>query len=229
MRTGAEKSSRTASRTASPAAEGTFFARARPSAPPLQAKLTVNQPGDAFEQEADRMADKVTRMPAPAATGLRRGDGSALRRAADERLRRAEDDKLRKAEDDRLRKRRRPEKRARSRPGCRRRSRAGPAAESRCRAMSAGRWIWASTPISARSGCTATRRRPASATGFPPAPSPIGNHIFFGRTSTGRRQRRRALLAHELTHTIQQSEAVQREVDPAPDGLARNPGRCSAA
>ena len=33
----------------------------------LQRKLTVNQPGDVFEQEADRVADSVTRMPDPAA------------------------------------------------------------------------------------------------------------------------------------------------------------------
>lgn len=37
------------------------------AAPAVQAKLTVNQPGDVFEQEADRMADQVMRMPAPAA------------------------------------------------------------------------------------------------------------------------------------------------------------------
>src|SRR5579863_2690813 len=29
----------------------------------VQAKLTVNQPGDAFEREADRVADAVVRMP----------------------------------------------------------------------------------------------------------------------------------------------------------------------
>ena len=33
----------------------------------LQAKLTVNNPHDAFEQEADRVADQVMRMPEPAA------------------------------------------------------------------------------------------------------------------------------------------------------------------
>jgi hypothetical protein len=31
----------------------------------LQAKLKVNQPGDKYEQEADRVADLVMRMPAP--------------------------------------------------------------------------------------------------------------------------------------------------------------------
>jgi len=33
--------------------------------PHLQPKLAINQPGDAFEQEADRIADKVMRMPDP--------------------------------------------------------------------------------------------------------------------------------------------------------------------
>lgn len=32
---------------------------------PLQAKLTVNPPGDIYEQEADRVAETVLRMPAP--------------------------------------------------------------------------------------------------------------------------------------------------------------------
>jgi outer membrane protein OmpA-like peptidoglycan-associated protein len=35
----------------------------------LQRKLTINQPGDAFEQEADRVADKVMRMPDPQNAG----------------------------------------------------------------------------------------------------------------------------------------------------------------
>jgi hypothetical protein len=34
----------------------------------MQRKLTINQPGDAFEQEADRVAEKVMRMPDPSAT-----------------------------------------------------------------------------------------------------------------------------------------------------------------
>ena len=39
---------------------------------PLQAKLTVNHPGDLYEQEADRVAAQVMRMPDPAAGGARR-------------------------------------------------------------------------------------------------------------------------------------------------------------
>lgn len=35
----------------------------------IQAKLTVNDPGDKYEQEADRVAEQVMRMPDPGATG----------------------------------------------------------------------------------------------------------------------------------------------------------------
>jgi len=35
--------------------------------PVLQTKLTINEPGDRYEQEADRVADQVMRMPDPAA------------------------------------------------------------------------------------------------------------------------------------------------------------------
>ena len=38
---------------------GGFFAQA------IQAKMTVNKPGDKFEQEADRVAEQVMRMPEP--------------------------------------------------------------------------------------------------------------------------------------------------------------------
>jgi hypothetical protein len=40
------------------------WSRLATAAGPLQAKLTVNAPGDAHEQEADRVADQVMRMPA---------------------------------------------------------------------------------------------------------------------------------------------------------------------
>lgn len=33
---------------------------------PIQAKLRINEPGDKYEQEADRVADQVMRMPEPA-------------------------------------------------------------------------------------------------------------------------------------------------------------------
>ena len=36
----------------------------------IQAKLKVSQPGDAYEQDADRVADEVMRMPDPQAPSL---------------------------------------------------------------------------------------------------------------------------------------------------------------
>ena len=76
MNTSAEKSSYTTStaehqKSSQPffakAGGGDFFAPVRNSSiSSVQTKLTVNKPGDKFEQEADKMADKVMRMPAPA-------------------------------------------------------------------------------------------------------------------------------------------------------------------
>lgn len=51
----------------------------------LQRKLTINQPGDAFEQEADRVAEKVMRMPDPTATRepvATNGTGARLQRCS---------------------------------------------------------------------------------------------------------------------------------------------------
>lgn len=45
------------------------------TAPAMQTKLTVNRPGDPFEQEADRVADQVMRMPAPALSIQRKCTG----------------------------------------------------------------------------------------------------------------------------------------------------------
>ena len=38
---------------------------AAPGPSPLQTKLTVNQPGDRYEQEADRVADQIMCLPEP--------------------------------------------------------------------------------------------------------------------------------------------------------------------
>lgn len=51
------------SRSSAPENEGRPFI-SRKSAGIVQPKLTVSQPGDRYEQEADRMADRVQRMPA---------------------------------------------------------------------------------------------------------------------------------------------------------------------
>jgi hypothetical protein len=46
-------------------AGNSFFGNAKNSTPFIQPKLTVNQPNDVYEQEADAMADKVMRMETP--------------------------------------------------------------------------------------------------------------------------------------------------------------------
>jgi hypothetical protein len=37
-----------------------------PAAKAMQTKISINEPGDVYEQEADRVADQVMRMPEPA-------------------------------------------------------------------------------------------------------------------------------------------------------------------
>src|SRR6185295_6852750 len=73
----------------------------------LQAKLAVNAPGDAYEREADRVADQVLRMPDPAAPGVSAAPPSIQRLCShceeEEKVQRAlpkeeEEDKLERKE-----------------------------------------------------------------------------------------------------------------------------------
>jgi len=50
---------------------------ALPSAPVVQAKLKIGEPNDKYEQEADRVADMVMRMPEPRASARVEVSGSA--------------------------------------------------------------------------------------------------------------------------------------------------------
>src|SRR5262245_16062940 len=103
MKSSAEKSSTTSSSTVTQVARQPFVARAgtggffaptrEPAAAGVQLKMTVNKPGDAFEQEADRMADKVMRMPAPPSTGK----DEKLQRQPQEKLQKREEEKILKA------------------------------------------------------------------------------------------------------------------------------------
>ena len=108
MKTSADKSSTssstttTASRTTASqhvpffakAGEGGFFAPVQQTASPaVQFKLTVNKPGDKFEQEADKMADKVMRMPAAPAPAKE----DKLPGMPPEKLQKKEEDKIQKA------------------------------------------------------------------------------------------------------------------------------------
>lgn len=59
---------------------------ARSGHPCLQTKLTINQPGDAYEQQADRVADQVLRMPEPQVQRSPFDNETAEARARRERL-----------------------------------------------------------------------------------------------------------------------------------------------
>src|SRR5215468_5851779 len=100
MKTTAEKSSTTTSSTVAQlsqrpfvarAGAGSFFSPAQDRAVPgVQMKMTVNKPGDKFEQEADQMADRVMRMPTPLVTGK----DDKLQRQAEEKIQKREEEKI---------------------------------------------------------------------------------------------------------------------------------------
>jgi hypothetical protein len=93
----AEKTSGTASAARPHAARQPFFAR-------VQTKMTVNRPGDSFEQEADKTAERVMRMPAPGGANTlqrqgadqvqRREEEKILRAVAEPRIQRREEEKI---------------------------------------------------------------------------------------------------------------------------------------
>jgi hypothetical protein len=88
LKSSAEKTSMsTTSTTAPQTPEKPFFEKAGGA---VQAKMTVNKPGDKFEQEADKMADKVMRMPAP-------GKEEKIQRAQEEKVQKKADDRIMKS------------------------------------------------------------------------------------------------------------------------------------
>jgi hypothetical protein len=109
MRSSAEKASTTSATVSQTARQpfvaragaGGFFPRTGGAAPAVQAKMTVNTPGDHFEQEADRTADRVMRMPAPPASAekVQRQATDQVQRRREEQIFRAAtpDDKVQRA------------------------------------------------------------------------------------------------------------------------------------
>ncbi|NTU58400.1 MAG: DUF4157 domain-containing protein [Chlorobiaceae bacterium] len=205
MKSSADKSSSKSSNTVTRASSTPFIAPAGRGgfiAPAVQMKMEVSKPGDRLEQEADRMAGKVMRMTAPPTASP----------AGTERLQRqASDEKIRKA----------------------------PPREEKLQRKSEGGATTASSGVqSAIQGSTGGQPLSSDVRGFmePRFNADFGNvrihddqqsaslsnqlsaraftyqnHIFFSRgqfqpgSSDGKQ-----LLAHELTHTIQQGHAVQR-------------------
>jgi len=226
MKTSAEKSSSTPSKTATQAAQP-FFAKAGGGnffAPTIQMKLAVNKPGDKFEQEADSMAYKIMRMPTPAA-----GKEEKIQRKPEEKIQKKEDDKIQKAampeekiqkkEEDKIQKAPASEEKlqrdgtgvpavsANVQSAIQNKTSGGQPLSSDVRSYMDPRFNADFSNVRVHHDAeSASLNNQLSARAFTHQ-----NHIFFSRdqyqpgASEGKQ-----LLAHELTHTIQQGHAVQR-------------------
>lgn len=211
MKVSADKSSKATSKsTASVASqpffsrvgEGGFFAPVAGSAvPPVQFKMAVDKPGDRFEQEADKMADKVMRMPAPASP------------ITEEKLQRQADDRLQKASAHEERLQRKGDGvstlGASTQSAIQNKTTGGQPLSSDVRAYMEPRFNADFSNVRVHSDPeAASLSNQLSARAFTHQ-----NHVFFSRdqyqpgTSEGKQ-----LLAHELTHTIQQGHAIQRSL-----------------
>ncbi len=224
MKATAERSTTTAS-SASHAQAEPFFAKAggggffapstliSPSA--VQTKLTVNKPGDRFEQEADRMSEKVMRMPSPAPP------------EKEQQVQRQPEDKLQKKETEEINRQAIPEEKIQKKDEEKlQRKESGTPSVSDSAQTSINNKTTGGQPLSSdvrgymeprfnadfsnvrihNDQESAGLSNQLSARAFT-----YQNHIFFSRDQyqpgTGEGKQ---LLAHELTHTIQQGHSIQR-------------------
>lgn len=196
-----------------------FFSSSSAGVPVVQAKLSVNKPGDSFEREADSMADKVMRMPTPEEKPLRppnpnnpihlpaqkkeEGGGSIQRASApEERAQKQEPDKLQRKGGDGV-----PAVSASVQSAIQGSATGGQALPNDVRGYMEPRFGADFGNVRVHhDGEAASLNNQLSAQAFT-----YQNHVFFGRDQyqpgTGEGKQ---LLAHELTHTIQQGHAVQR-------------------
>ncbi|MFZ2405724.1 MAG: DUF4157 domain-containing protein [Methylobacter sp.] len=231
MKTSADKSSSTTSKTATRAAQ-TFFAKANTGnffAPAVQMKMAVNKPGDKFEQEADKMSDKIMRMPSPTPmTGkedkLQRQPAEKLQKKADDKIQKSAmpEQKVQKKEDEKLQKDPATEKKLQRKP----KGDGVPVISANLQAIIQTKVGSGGQPLSgdvrndmeSRFNADFSKVRIHNDADSAKLNTYLGakaftyqNHVFF---SSGQYQpgssAGKQLLAHELTHTIQQGHAAQR-------------------
>jgi hypothetical protein len=220
MRTAANKT--TKSRSTSVTRAGSSVAPARApaffspvmhrsaSAPAVQLKLAVSKPADPLEKEADRTADKVMRLPAesvqpPASPVPPNATQKVQRATADKQIQRVAGGGT-------------PTVAADAKAEIQGAAIGGHALPSQVRSFMEPRLgsDLSDVRVHADEGAASLSNH-LSARAFT-----YQNHVFFGRnqyqpgTESGRH-----LLAHELTHTIQQGASVQRVVKPAPEVAPR--------
>ncbi len=189
---------------------------AAPKLPVLQTKLTVGQPDDKYEKEADRVAEQIMRMPAPESTGTLgvRSQPPKIQR------------KCTKCDDEqRLQMKERPGGTPEVTPAVASRIQSlqgsGQPLSDSARSFFEPRFGQDFSHIRVQTDSQSTQALNAKA-------YTIGRNIVLGTgqyspdTVSGRQ-----LLAHELTHTIQQSATINTAI-PDLQRLGANPG-CSDA
>ncbi|MEO9132659.1 MAG: DUF4157 domain-containing protein, partial [Sphingomonas sp.] len=160
----------------------------------IQPSLRVSQPSDAAEVEADRVAKAVVSMPDPAPAVAPRSAPAISRKSAPA----AKGDKGASATDPKIE----AEVRAAASGGTPLPAKTRKLLEPRFRANFAGVRIHTD-------GNAAKLANKLSARAFA-----FGNHIFFsGGAYDPESKGGMELLAHEMTHTIQQGETIQRKAD----------------
>jgi Domain of unknown function (DUF4157) len=231
MKTSTEKSSITTSMPPTKAASRPFFIKAGGGdffAPAVQMKMAVSKPGDKLEQEADRMADKVMRMPSPVSPTP--GKEEKLQRTPDEKLQKREEEKIQKAAAPEEKVQKKDEEKLQKAPASEEKLQrrggdgipiAGANVQSAIQSKKGG-----GQPLSndvrgymeprfnadfSRVRVHSDQESAALSNQLSARAFTYQNNIFFSRnqyqpgSSEGKQ-----LLAHELTHTIQQGHAVQR-------------------
>jgi hypothetical protein len=194
--------------------QGWNFARIsiRPSsAPAIQTKLTVNQPGDEYEQEADRVAAEVTAVPDPSApVAVARHGGVGIQRAC------ACGGSCDKCKEDEEHKhlQRKSESSGNTTPATALPSvhevlsSPGQPLDSATRAFMEPRFGYDFGRVRVHDDSRAS----ASAEALGARAYTVGPHIVFRGRESHRDPASRSLLAHELTHVIQQQAASESAV-----------------
>ena len=239
MKTSAEKSTHTTSAVLPLKSSQPFFAKAGGGeffvpvshfgTTSIQAKLTVNKPGDQFEQEADKMADRVMRM-SSTTKSAKEEDKIQMQSREDEKVRKEPmpADKLKKKEDDKIQntapredkiQKKEKEKLQRksadvtpaiathTQSAILNKTSGGQRLAPEVRDFMEPRFNANFSNVRIHSDPEAARlSNQLSARAFT-----YQNHVFFSsdgyQPGTGEGKQ---LLAHELTHTIQQGHALQR-------------------
>jgi hypothetical protein len=176
--------------------------------PPVQFSLKVGQPGDAYEREADAMADRIVSMPRPIASDValqKPGQAEPQPVSRTPTIRKLA--QMQQGQGSQSTAPKHLESRLQQAKGD------GDPLDANTRSEMEGAFNADFSKVQVHSGQeAATLNQSLGARAFTQ-----GNDIFF---NTGEYQPQshqgKHLLAHELTHTIQQGQAVQRSVDTPP-------------